>query len=169
MKDNHYHVRWLIRRDLPEVLHIDETANPDHCWTEDEFLSALRSRNCIGMVVEKGETVVGFMIYELHKSKLHVLHMCVHPEMQKNGVGTAMVNKLFEKLSSDRRTKITMLVPDSLTDMHLFLRKMGFKGKFVKTPYYDTNEDGYHFEYRLEDHPYPVTAQGVRDKSSFAE
>ena len=31
------------------------------------------------MVAEQGEKVVGFMIYELHKAKLHILNFAVHP------------------------------------------------------------------------------------------
>src|SRR4051794_39786908 len=63
------HIRWMIRRDMPEVLAI-EHASFDFPWGEEEFLRVLRQRNCIGMVAEHGERVVGFMIYELHKSKL---------------------------------------------------------------------------------------------------
>src|SRR5262245_49541922 len=67
------HIRWMIRRDMPEVLQIEQDSF-DYSWTEEDFLRCLRQRNCIGMVAEAGERVVGFMIYELHKSKLHVLN-----------------------------------------------------------------------------------------------
>ncbi len=59
------HIRWMIRRDMPEVLAI-EHASFEFPWCEEEFLRVLRQRNCIGMVAEHARSrVVGFMIYEL--------------------------------------------------------------------------------------------------------
>src|SRR5690606_11527131 len=53
------HIRWMIRRDMPEVLQI-EKASFEFPWYEDDFIRCLRQRNCIGMVAEQGERVVGF-------------------------------------------------------------------------------------------------------------
>src|SRR5213078_3611073 len=72
------HIRWMIRRDMPEVLQAEQESF-EYAWTEEDFLKCLRQRNCIGMVAEHTEKVVGFMIYELHKSKLHILNFAVHP------------------------------------------------------------------------------------------
>ena len=84
------HIRWMIRRDMPEVLAI-EHASFDFPWCEEEFLRVLRQRNCIGMVAEVGEQVVGFMIYELHKNKLHVLDFATPPRLPPpSGVGQQM-------------------------------------------------------------------------------
>src|SRR4029077_14056264 len=72
------HIRWMIRRDMPEVLQTEQSSF-EFAWTEEDFLRCLRQRNCIGMVAEQGEKVVGFMIYELHKMKLHILNFAVYP------------------------------------------------------------------------------------------
>src|SRR6516165_11547963 len=103
------HIRWMIRRDMPEVLAI-EHASFEYPWCEEEFLRVLRQRNCIGMVAEHGERIVGFMIYELHKTKLQVLNFAVHGEFRRQGVGRQMVAKLAGKLSSHRRTRIMLQV-----------------------------------------------------------
>ncbi len=92
------HIRWMIRRDMPEVLAI-EHASFEFPWCEEEFLRVLRQRNCIGMVAEHGERVVGFMIYELHKSKLQILELRRVPRVSvARGVGRQMVAKLVGKL-----------------------------------------------------------------------
>ncbi len=57
----------MIRRDMPEVMRT-ERASFEYSWTEDDFLRCLRQRNCIGMVAEHGDSIIGFMIYELHKN-----------------------------------------------------------------------------------------------------
>ena len=62
--DMNVHIRWMIRRDMPEVLEIEQSSF-EFPWTEEDFIRCLRQRNCIGMVAEYDEKVVGFMIYEL--------------------------------------------------------------------------------------------------------
>src|SRR5438132_482883 len=91
------HIRWMIRRDMPEVLQTEQESF-EYSWTEEDFLRCLRQRNCIGMVAEQGERVVGFMIYELHKAKLHILNFAVHPHYRRGGVGAQMVQKRISKL-----------------------------------------------------------------------
>src|SRR5438128_2368971 len=80
------HIRWMIRRDMPEVLQ-SEQLSFEFAWNEEDFLHCLRQRNCIGMVAEQAEKVVGFMIYELHKNKLHILNFAVNPAWRRMGVG----------------------------------------------------------------------------------
>src|SRR5438128_2496292 len=88
------HIRWMIRRDMPEVLQAEQQSF-DYSWTEEDFLRCLRQRNCIGMVAEHDEKVVGFMIYELHKTRLHILNFAVAPPQRRLGIGRQMVGKLI--------------------------------------------------------------------------
>ena len=144
------HIRWMIRRDMPEVLHTEQGAF-EYAWTEEDFLRCLRQRNCIGMVAEQGEKVVGFMIYELHKSKLHILNFAVSGGYRRLGVGHQMVSKLISKLSSHRRTRITLEVRETNLAAQLFFRAQGFRAVNVLRNYYDdTPEDAYVMQYRYQ-------------------
>ena len=141
------HIRWMIRRDMPEVLAI-EHASFDFPWGEEEFLRVLRQRNCIGMVAEHGERVVGFMIYELHKNSLDVLDFAVHPELRRQGIGHQMVVKLVGKLSSHRRTRITLQVRETGLAAQLFYKINGFRATEVLRGHFeDTGEDAYLMQY----------------------
>jgi ribosomal-protein-alanine N-acetyltransferase len=145
------HIRWMIRRDMPEVLQTEQESF-EFSWTEEDFLRCLRQRNCIGMVAEQGEKVVGFMIYELHKNKLHILNFAVHPAFRRYGVGAQMVAKLISKLSSHRRTRITLEVRETNLGAQLFFQKQGFKALRVLRAFYeDSGEDAYLLQYRLAD------------------
>src|SRR5207237_9807743 len=130
------HIRWMIRRDMPEVLNIEQQSF-EYAWTEEDFLRCLRQRNCIGMVAEQSEKVVGFMIYELHKAKLHILNFAVSPACRRQAVGSQMVGKLVGKLSSHRRTKITLEVRETNLVAQLFFRSQGFKAVRVLRRYYE--------------------------------
>ncbi|QDV37307.1 ribosomal protein S18-alanine N-acetyltransferase [Tautonia plasticadhaerens] len=145
------HIRWMIRRDMPEVLAI-EHASYDFPWCEEEFLRVLRQRNCIGMVAECGERVVGFMIYELHKTRLQVLNLAVAPEARRTGVGRQMVGKLVGKLSSHRRTRIALQVRESNLQAQLYFRALDFRAvEVLREHYEDTGEDAYSLQYILPD------------------
>ncbi len=145
------HIRWMIRRDMPEVLAI-EHASFEFPWCEEEFLRVLRQRNCIGMVAEYGERVVGFMIYELHKNKLHVLDFATHPEFRRQGVGHQMIAKLVGKLSSHRRTRIALYVRETNLASQLFYRVQGFRAVEVAREHYqDTGEDAFVMQYLFDE------------------
>ena len=143
------HIRWMIRRDMPEVLQTEQESF-EYAWTEEDFLRCLRQRNCIGMVAEQGEKVVGFMIYELHKAKLHILNFAVHPTYRRLGVGAQMVAKLISKLSSHRRTRITLAVRETNLPAQLFFRTQSFRATRVLRGFYeDSGEDAFLMQYRL--------------------
>ena len=140
-------IRWLIRRDMAEVLKI-ENASFEYTWSEEDFLRCLRQRNCIGMVSEFNDRVVGFMVYELHKNRLHVLNFAVHPDFQRQGVGNRMVEKLISKLSYQRRNRIILEVRETNLMAQLFFRDLGFRAISVLRDFYeDTVEDAYLMHY----------------------
>lgn len=163
------HIRWMIRRDMPEVLHTEQESF-EFAWTEEDFLRCLRQRNCIGMVAEQGERVVGFMIYELHKNKLHILNFAVHPSYRRSGVGTQMVAKLISKLSSHRRTRITLEVRETNLAAQIFFRSQEFKAlRVLRTFYEDSGEDAYLLQYKLADDTSEDVEETVNRIAQFEE
>jgi len=142
------HIRWMIRRDMPEVLDI-ERESFEFPWYEEDFIRCLRQRNCIGMVAEHGEQVVGFMIYELHKTRLHILNFAVAEEARHRGVGRQMAQKLLGKLSSQRRSRITLEVRETNLPAQMFFKNVGFRATSVLRAYYeDSPEDAYLMQFR---------------------
>lgn len=118
------HIRWMIRRDMPSVMAIGEHGLR---WDEETFIRHLRQRDTIGMVAEWQEQVVGQMIYELHKNRLHIVNFGVDPEYQRRTVASQMIQKLQSKLSEQRRNRITLCVPEAALGMQLFLKRCGFR------------------------------------------
>jgi ribosomal-protein-alanine N-acetyltransferase len=142
------HIRWMIRRDMTEVLAIEEGAF-EFPWSEEDFIRCLRQRNCIGMVAEHNERVVGFMIYELHKNRLHILNFAVGDQNRRRGVGSQMIGKLIGKLSPQRRNRIMLEVRETNLAAQLFFRDVGFRAISLLRDFYDdTTEDAYLMQYR---------------------
>ncbi len=156
------HVRWMIRRDMPEVLAI-ESENFEFPWLEDDFIRCLRQRNCIGMVAEFDDRIVGFMIYELNKNRIRVLNFAVSAEHQRRGIGTQMIAKLIAKLSPQRRSRVVLEVRETNLAAQVFFRSVGFRAVSVLRGYYeDTPEDAYLMQFRYRPEPQPVEAAGER-------
>lgn len=158
------HIRWMIRRDMPEVLAIEESSF-EFPWSEEDFIRCLRQRNCIGMVAECDERVVGFMIYELHKNQLHVLNFAVRPDSRRRGIGSQMINKLVGKLSQQRRNRIVLEIRETNLAAQLFFKTADFRAVSVLRDYYDdTTEDAYVMQFRYQ----PEKAAAVLPQNRIA-
>jgi [ribosomal protein S18]-alanine N-acetyltransferase len=142
------HIRWMIRRDMPEIL-ATEAESFEFPWSEEDFIRCLRQRNCIGMVAEHEDRVVGFMVYELHKNRIHVLNFAVGRRWRRKGVGSQMLAKLIAKLSAQRRNRILLEVRETNLAAQLFFRSNGLRAVSVLRSFYDdTPEDAYLMQYR---------------------
>lgn len=143
-------IRWMIRRDMPEVLGIEERCF-EFSWPEENFLCYLRQRNCIGMVSEYQEKIIGFMVYKFLKYQIHILNFAVAPWVWRKSVGSQMVDKLIHKLKQQRHKEIILEVRESNLPAQLFFQEQGFFASGVLRDYYeDTEEDAYQMKYRLE-------------------
>lgn len=110
-KKDTIHMRWMITRDLPAVLAMDEESF-EHPWPEEIFRLNLRARHCVGMVAEKNDRILGFMVYELHKSLIYMLRSAVQCGERQRGIGSAQVQKLYRRLHGFRRRRLLLPVPD---------------------------------------------------------
>ena len=139
------HIRWMIRRDMPAVLDIENDSFP-FAWTREDFRNALRQRNCMAMVAEIGDKIVGYMIYELHRNRLEILNLAVHRQHRRSGVGSSMLAKLYGKLSPQRRTRIVAAVCERNEIAHYWLKACGFRCVgLLREHFNETDEDAYVF------------------------
>jgi len=119
-------IRWMLRRDMPEILEIERLGFADP-WTEQDYVGHLRCRDKIGMVAELDDMVVGAMLYQLARQHIALIRLAVHPDHIGRGIGRLMIDKLVGKLSSDRRATLTAEVCETNLGGQLFLRACGMK------------------------------------------
>ena len=144
-------IRWLIRRDMPDVTSI-EAQSYDCLMGEDGMVDFQRSRNAIGMVAEVDRQVVGFMLYELHKGHIRVVRLCVAKVCRNKGAGSAMIQRLIDKLAQQQRTDIVIEVPESAVTAQVWLRKREFRCIGTQANHYDNGEAMYLMRYSLKTH-----------------
>ena len=129
------HIRWSIRRDVPEIVAIEQACDPYHL-DEGMYRLAMSKQNVIGMVVEDvsqdGSPVVGHMLYELHDDLILVTNFAVLEAKRRHGFGRAMIDKLKHKVvHSHKRNRVVFEVPESCLGLQLFLRAMGFRAELI--------------------------------------
>lgn len=129
MTQSDYHLRWIIRRDLPRVVEIDRHSS-HFPWTEETLTSYLSNRRTLGMVAEYGDTITGFMLYQFSPEIFHLTYIAVDPAWRRLDVGRTLVRRLFGALSK-RRPKLTTVVHESNLGAQLFFKFCGFKATSV--------------------------------------
>lgn len=96
----------------------------------------------IGLAVEAEGRVVGFVLYELQKTRLRIDRMAIHPDFRRSGYGASIIDRLKGKLSQQRRQELFVDVSDRDLTSHLFLKACGFRAV--------VRGECYRFTYRLE-------------------
>lgn len=134
-------IRWLIRRDLPDVLRVANRSFLD-AWDEDQFVEYLRNANVVGKVAEVKGIAVSYMLYELHPGLINLTQIAVDPIYRRTGIGKQLLSNLKSKLSLLRRNRIYVDVSEYNLDAQLWLRDSGFKAYGC--------EAGINFRYQLE-------------------
>lgn len=130
--------RWMIRRDMPSVLKIENSAF-EFPWAPTDFEHVLKQRPCIGMVAENHGLIAGFVVYELFPSRIEILNFAVNPAAHRLGVGRQIVEALKVKLSNQRRSSISLNLRDSNLPAQLFFRAQGFRAERIIRGHYEIN------------------------------
>lgn len=143
-----FQFRWLIRRDVPSIL-------PMLGINQDNLITLLRHRNIIGVVLVEqcSQRNVGVVIYELHKQELHILHFGCDGQYA-DIFFSEMFQRMTEKLSDQRRTRLHVNVPEHDLSSQIRLSELGFLGRqiddMVVMSYYlhkqhDDNDDDHYY------------------------
>lgn len=138
-------IRWLIRRDIPTILKIDERSFDQ--MTAEDIITNLRQRTTIGMVIEHEEEIVGWMMYEHHKNHINIIKLEVLDVKRGTGFGTLMIEKLKSKLN-ERKSCLTMMVDETNLIGQLFLRSNEFKAVSIEKDWAESGVDGIFFRFR---------------------
>ena len=133
-------LRWMLRRDEPEVLAI--AAQTPFRLDSEKLNGWMRRANCIGYVAEHSERVIGFVIIQHTRRRYGILHLAVHAGFRQHGVAGALLEKLESQLTAapGRRNVIDAMIPESDLEMLQFFRHMGYHGSLVRDAF--IGEDG---------------------------
>lgn len=133
--------RFMVNVDFDRVIDINASSG-DYCWEPDDLWDEWKAEQGAGIVaVDYNDFPLGFCIYNMdEKERYEIRHLVVEKQLQHSGIGTALINRMKDKLN-DRRYILSYIVPEENLPIQLFLKKNGFKAKVVR------NASFYIFEY----------------------
>lgn len=121
------HIRWLISRDMDEVLGIDNVSHePYYRWNRDEWSATIKERATVAIVASDEETdrVYGFAVYRLEKPAIELLKLAVHPLFRRQGIATDLLARIESRVRQiDGRTMLWMDVAERALPLQLLLNK----------------------------------------------
>jgi len=119
-------LRWMIKRDLREVVAIDEISFMLP-WSEQYFRERLKFDKALGMVAVAGGKVVGYMVFECWPEHLGLIKISVHPDYRHQGIGTELIKRLKWKLAIHSRKKIITVASSVDLVAINFFTALGFR------------------------------------------
>ena len=113
---------------IDRLIEIDEVVL-DKPWTEDNFLVELPGKWEHSHVALEDTNIVGFVICSIKGENLHIHRIAVSPEYQGRGVGTALVEYLFDDRSEYgmKYRHVTVRTKKYNTNAQRFYKMKNFK------------------------------------------
>lgn len=119
-------IRWLIRRDVPEIIAIDRMSFTNPVSAED-IAAQMRATSMIWLVAVHDDRIVGYIAYSLLKHQFAVDRLAVAPAFRRRGVASALVRKITRKMNDGLRSKVHVQVSERDLEAQLFFRSAGFR------------------------------------------
>ena len=104
--------------------YIDDIWGWDEKWQNSDFRDHYDPQNIMVAVVQ-GQ-VVGYMHIEVRDEILHIRMMCVHPDYQRQGIGSGLLEAFLQKCTK-KRQEVTLNVFLINTDARKLYEKYDFK------------------------------------------
>lgn len=133
--------RQLTRRDLDEVMKIEEASQPD-AWTRKAFWAKLRNPLSRAAMLEADGEPSGFSICMTEGLSCHLLNFAVAPDSRRKGLGTALLKNLEEYARKQTLIEIYFEVRESNLPAQMLYKKLGYEAVEILRGHYG-DDDGY--------------------------
>jgi [ribosomal protein S18]-alanine N-acetyltransferase len=136
-------IRRLTYADLPQVIAIERRAFPTP-WSLAMFVLELSKPSgiCLAAVDDEGH-LAGFLVCSRYERVWHVMNVAVDPDRRREGIATALLNRLFERVA-EPDARYTLEVRRSNDGAIALYERFGFRVAGVRRRYYqDNGEDAY--------------------------
>jgi ribosomal-protein-alanine N-acetyltransferase len=137
-------LRRLLLDDLAEIEEIERRSYPTP-WSRSMFAGELAkpSSICLGAFEAEGEdgALVGYLIVSRYVDAWHVMNVAVDPEHRGRGVGTMLLERLFDLTADDARRGYTLEVRVTNVKAIDLYERLGFRSRGLRRGYYTDNRE----------------------------
>ncbi len=147
MKYLDVNIRDMTLEDLPQVMEIENLCFI-HPYKEKDLVYEMKENPVSNVwVIEYSNAslglkqIVGFVDYWVTFDSGTICQIAVHPDIQRSGVGSELMNEVKKDAFAKKVKTITLEVRESNEKAINFYKKHGFKISHKKEGYYSNGED----------------------------
>ena len=147
MKYLDVNIRDMTLEDLPQVMEIENLCFL-HPYKEKDLIYEIKENPVSNVwVIEYSNAslglkqIVGFVDYWVTFDSGTICQIAVHPDIQRSGVGSELMNEVKKDAFAKKVKTITLEVRESNEKAINFYKKHGFKISHKKEGYYSNGED----------------------------
>jgi ribosomal-protein-alanine N-acetyltransferase len=135
-------IRRLTQRDLEAIDRIERRSYPTP-WSRSMFASELAKPSSVSLGAFEAETggLVGYLVISRYVDAWHVMNVAVVPERRRQGIASALFDRLFEVTGNDGRRGYTLEVRISNEAAIKLYERLGFQSRGVRRGYYTDNRE----------------------------
>jgi ribosomal-protein-alanine N-acetyltransferase len=139
-REGGFEIRRLTLRDLAGIEEIERRSYPTP-WSRSMFAGELTKSSSISLGAFEDERLVGYLIVSRYVDAWHVMNIAVHPRSRSRGIGSALLERLFEATADDARRGYTLEVRVSNKGAIRLYERFEFKKRGVRRGYYTDNRE----------------------------
>lgn len=137
-KSLHPLIRPLHAEDIDTVVQIEKSSYP-FPWSRQIFTDCLRiGYACFGL--QAGRELSGFSIHNWAAGECHLLNLCIHPDWQRHGFGSILLEHAIAHAQSLRCDVMFLEVRPSNTGATRLYERRGFDVIGARPAYYQSAE-----------------------------
>jgi len=138
IRETPVHIRTMVHDDLVLVSDI-ERRSYEFPWSHGVFRDCLLAGySCI--VVEHGESVVGYGILSVAAGEAHILNLCVDSHYRQLGYGDRLLDEILMRARRADVNEMFLEVRPSNVGAIALYRKKGFRQITYRPAYYQARE-----------------------------
>ena len=130
-------LRRLTYSDLPQVIAIERRSFPTP-WSLAMFVLELSKPSGICLAATQDGRLVGYLVCSRYDAVWHLMNICILPERRRQGVASAMLNRLLERIE-DPDAQLTLEVRRSNGPAIALYERFGFRAGGLRRRYYQDN------------------------------
>lgn len=134
-------IRRLTLGDLSDIERIEQRVYPTP-WSRSMFAGELAKPSSVSLgAFDEDGGLVGYLIVSRYVDAWHVMNIAVDVETRRAGVGSRLLEELFELTAGDTRRGYTLEVRISNRSAIALYERYGFTTNGVRRGYYTDNRE----------------------------
>jgi len=131
-------MRPMDRDDIPAVMVVELLAYP-HPWEAKVMHQCLQVSHYHGWVLEILGKIQGYLFLSVVAGEVHILNICVHPDLQGKGWGRELLQRTFDLAANEYQANMCFLEvrPSNTVALSLY-ESEGFNEIGMRKNYYPT-------------------------------